>query len=153
MFTRIDPFLGWNVLLIIPRDLGEYEEDEHPYAPVKGWRSGPDPDDVRSAVRTLLAAKDPLFYVGEGVLYADATSELLQLAELAQVPVLTTLKAKGAFPENHPLSVGVRGSLAEHFLKKAEISFDTREGLRNSRFAMPNRLTGWMAVRQFPLKA
>jgi thiamine pyrophosphate-dependent acetolactate synthase large subunit-like protein len=54
------------VLLIVPRDLGEYEEDEHPYAPVKGWRSGPDPDDVRSAVRTLLAAKDPLFYVGEG---------------------------------------------------------------------------------------
>ena len=113
-FTQLRSGRPGPVLLIIPRDLGEYEEDEHPYAPVKGWRSGPDPDDVRSAVRTLLAAKDPLFYVGEGVLYADATSELLQLAELAQVPVLTTLKAKGAFPENHPLSVGVRGSLAEH---------------------------------------
>ena len=33
----------------IPRDLGEYDEDEHPYAPVKGWRTGPDPDDVKSA--------------------------------------------------------------------------------------------------------
>jgi thiamine pyrophosphate-dependent acetolactate synthase large subunit-like protein len=42
--------------------------------------------------------------------------ELQQFAELAQVPVLTTLKDKSAFPENHPLSVGVRGSLAEHFL-------------------------------------
>src|SRR6185369_7456695 len=114
-FTQLRSGRPGPVLLIIPRDLGEYEEDEHPYAPVKGWRSGPDPDDVRSAVRTLLAAKDPLFYVGEGVLYADATSELLRFAELAQLPVLTTLKAKGAFPENHPLSVGVRGSLAEHF--------------------------------------
>ena len=114
-FTQLRSGRPGPVLLIIPRDLGEYEEDEHPYAPVKGWRSGPDPDDVRSAVRTLLAAKDPLFYVGEGVLYADATSELLQLAELAQVPVLTTLKAKGAFPENHPLSVG-RARLARRAL-------------------------------------
>jgi thiamine pyrophosphate-dependent acetolactate synthase large subunit-like protein len=134
-FTQLRSGRPGPVLLIIPRDLGEYEEDEHPYAPVKGWRSGPDPDDVRSAVRTLLAAKDPLFYVGEGVLYADATSELLQLAELAQVPVLTTLKAKGAFPENHPLSVGVRGSLAEHFLKKADVLFSIGSSLFPNRFS------------------
>ena len=134
-FTQLRSGRPGPVLLIIPRDLGEYEEDEHPYAPVKGWRSGPDPDDVRSAVRTLLAAKDPLFYVGEGVLYADATAELLQLAELAQVPVLTTLKAKGAFPENHPLSVGVRGSLAEHFLKKADVLFSIGSSLFPNRFS------------------
>ena len=134
-FTQLRSGRPGPVLLIVPRDLGEYEEDEHPYAPVKGWRSGPDPDDVRSAVRTLLAAKDPLFYVGEGVLYADATSELLQLAELAQVPVLTTLKAKGAFPENHPLSVGVRGSLAEHFLKKADVLFSIGSSLFPNRFS------------------
>src|SRR5204862_206559 len=85
------------------------------FSRVKSWRSGPDPDDVKTAVRTLLGAKDPLLYVGEGVLYAGATSELLKFAELAQVPVLTTLKGKSAFPENHPLSVGCRGSLAEHF--------------------------------------
>src|SRR5262249_12979974 len=84
-------------------------------------------------VRTLLGARDPLFYVGEGVVYADATSELLRLAELAQVPVLTTLKAKGAFPENHSLSVGVRGSLAEHFLKKADVLFSIGSSL------FPNR--------------
>ena len=134
-FTQLRSGRPGPVLLIVPRDLGEYEEDEHPYAPVKGWRSGPDPDDVRSAVRTLLAAKDPLFYVGEGVLYADATAELLQLAELAQVPVLTTLKAKGAFPENHPLSVGVRGSLAEHFLKKADVLFSIGSSLFPNRFS------------------
>jgi len=134
-FTQLRSGRPGPVLLIVPRDLGEYEEDEHPYAAVKGWRSGPDPDDVRSAVRALLAGKDPLFYVGEGVLYADATAELLQLAELAQVPVLTTLKAKGAFPENHPLSVGVRGSLAEHFLRKADVLFSIGSSLFPNRFS------------------
>jgi acetolactate synthase-1/2/3 large subunit len=123
------------VLLLIPRDLGEYDPDEHPYAPVKGWRSGPDPDDVRSAVRALLAAKDPLLHVGEGVCYADASAELLQFAEAAQVPVLTTLKAKGAFPENHPLSVGVRGSMADHFLRKCDLLFSIGSSLFPGRFS------------------
>ena len=94
-FTQLRSGRPGPVLLIIPRDLGEYEEDEHPYVPVKGWRSGPDPDDVKAAVKALLAAKAPLLHVGEGVLYADATSELRRFAELAQLPVLTTLKAKG----------------------------------------------------------
>jgi acetolactate synthase-1/2/3 large subunit len=134
-FTHLRSGRPGPVLLIVPRDLGEYDESEHPYAPVKGWRSAPDPDDVRSAVKALLAARDPLFYVGEGVLYADAAAELRQLAELAQVPVLTTLKAKGAFPENHPLSVGVRGSHAEHFLKKCDLLFSIGSSLFPNRFS------------------
>ncbi len=134
-FTQLRSGRPGPVLLIVPRDLGEYEEDEHPYAPVKGWRSGPDPDDVKAAVAALLAATDPLLYVGEGVLYADATRELLQFAELAQVPVLTTLKGKSAFPENHPLSVGIRGSLAEHFLRKADVLFSIGSSLFPNRFS------------------
>ena len=134
-FTQLRSGRPGPVLLLIPRDLGEYDEDEHPYAPVKGWRSGPDPDDVKAAVKTLLAARDPLLHVGEGVLYADATGELLRFAELAQVPVLTTLKAKGAFPENHPLSVGIRGSLAEHFLRKADVLFSIGSSLFPNRFS------------------
>ncbi len=134
-FTQLRSGRPGPVLLVVPRDLGEYEEDEHPYSLVKGWRSGPDPDDVKAAVRTLLEARDPLLYVGEGVLYADATSELLQFAELAQVPVLTTLKAKGAFPEHHPLSVGVRGSLADHFLNKADVLFAIGSSLFPNRFS------------------
>jgi len=134
-FTQLRSGRPGPVLLIVPRDLGEYELDEHPYTTVKGWRSGPDPDDVKSAARTLLEAESPLLYIGEGVLYADATSELRQFAELAQVPVLTTLKAKGAFPENHPLSVGVRGSLAEHFLNKADVLFAVGSSLFPNRFS------------------
>jgi acetolactate synthase-1/2/3 large subunit len=134
-FTQLRSGRPGPVLLVVPRDLGEYDTDEYPYAPVKGWRSGPDPDDVAAAVKALLAAKDPLLYVGEGVYYADATSELLQFAEAAQVPVLTTLKAKGAFPENHPLSVGVRGSLAEHFLRKCDVLFSIGSSLFPNRFS------------------
>ena len=134
-FTQLRSGRPGPVLLVVPRDLGEYDTDEHPYAPVKGWRTGPDPDDVKSAIKALLAAKDPLLYVGEGVYYADATSELLQFAEAAQVPVLTTLKGKGTFPENHPLSVGVRGSLAEHFLRKADLLFSIGSSLFPNRFS------------------
>src|SRR5437899_2743498 len=110
-------------------------EAEHAYAPVKGWRSGPDPDDVKSAIKVLLAAKNPLLHVGEGVLYADATAELLQFAEAAQVPVMTTLKAKGAFPENHPLSVGIRGSLTEHYLRGCDVLFSIGSSLFPGRFS------------------
>ena len=134
-FTHLRSGRPGPVLLLIPRDLGEYEEDEHPYTPVKGWRSGPDPEDVRAAVRTLLAAKNPLLYVGEGVLYADATAELLTFAEAAQVPVLTTLKGKSAFPEDHPLSVGVRGSLADHFLNECDVLFSIGSSLFPNRFS------------------
>jgi thiamine pyrophosphate-dependent acetolactate synthase large subunit-like protein len=134
-FTHLRSGRPGPVLLLVPRDLGEYDDAEHPYSPVKGWRSGPDPDDVRSAARVLLDAKHPLLFVGEGVLYADATAELRELAELAQVPVLTTLKAKGAFPENHPLSVGVRGSHAEHFLRQADVLFSVGASLFPNRFS------------------
>ncbi|MGZ8268136.1 MAG: thiamine pyrophosphate-dependent enzyme, partial [Burkholderiales bacterium] len=134
-FTHLRSGRPGPVLLIVPRDLGEYDEIKHPYAPVKGWRSGPDPDDVKAAVKVLLAAKDPLLYVGEGVYYADATAELLQFAELAQVPVLTTLKAKGAFPENHTLALGVRGSLAAHFLEKCDLLFSIGSSLFPNRFS------------------
>lgn len=134
-FTHLRSGRPGPVLLIVPRDLGEYDEAQYPYVPVKGWRSGPDPDDVKAAVKALLAAKDPLLYVGEGVYYADATNELLQFAEMAQVPVLTTLKAKGSFPETHPLSVGVRGSHAAHFLNKCDLLFSLGSSLFPNRFS------------------
>jgi thiamine pyrophosphate-dependent acetolactate synthase large subunit-like protein len=128
------------VMVTLPRGIGDYDEAEYPYEPVKGWRSGPDPDDVRAAVKALLAAKKPLMYVGEGVFYGDATAELLQFAELAQVPVLTTLKGKSAFPENHPLSVGVRGEVASHFLHNSDLVFAIGTSLSPGRFghAIPN---------------
>ncbi len=128
------------VLLTIPRGLGEYDEEEYPYTPVKGWKWAPDPDDVRDAVKAILAAKNPLLYAGEGVFYGDATDELLQFAESAQVPVLTTLKAKSTFPENHPLSLGVRGELADEYLPKCDLLLAVGSSISPGRFshAIPN---------------
>jgi acetolactate synthase I/II/III large subunit len=139
-FTQLRSGRPGPVLLIVPPNLGEYDENEYPYTPVKGWRSAPDPDDVKAAVKALLQAQNPLLYVGEGVFYSQATDALLQFAELAQVPVLTTLKGKSAFPENHPLSVGTRGSLAEHFLHKCDLLFAIGSSLFPNRFshAIPN---------------
>lgn len=109
------------VLVQLPRNLGEYDEEEHPYTPVKGWRYQGDPRDVKVAARTLRSARRPLIYAGQGVFYADACDELQELAELLQAPVLTTLKGKSCFPEDHPLSVGVRGVPAERFLKRSDL--------------------------------
>jgi acetolactate synthase-1/2/3 large subunit len=134
-FTQLRSGRPGPVLLIVPPNLGEYDEDEHPYTPVKGWRSAPDADDVKAAVKALLAAEHPLFYVGEGIFYGHATDELLQFAELAQVPVLTTLKAKSALPENHPLALGVRGPLADHFLPKCDLLFAIGSSLFPNRFS------------------
>ncbi|MFC1712686.1 thiamine pyrophosphate-dependent enzyme [Candidatus Poribacteria bacterium] len=128
------------VLITLPRGIGSYDEDQYPYTPVKNSRWAPDPDDVKAAIKALLGAKNPLLFVGEGVFYGDATDELLTFAEMAQIPVLTTLKAKSAFPENHPLSVGVRGELATGFLKKCDLLFAVGASLTPGHFAhsVPN---------------
>ena len=128
------------VLVTLPKAMGAYDADEYPYAPVKGWRSAPDPVDVRSAIGALVAAQRPLLYVGEGIYYADATDELMAFAEMAQVPVLTTLKAKSAFPEDHPLSVGARGEPATRALETCDLVFaiGTSLGGGHFRHAIPD---------------
>jgi acetolactate synthase-1/2/3 large subunit len=64
---------------------------------------------VAEAARLLIDAARPCLFVGHGVNVAGAWQELLELAELLRIPVVTTPKAKGAFPEDHPLSYGVFG--------------------------------------------
>ena len=64
---------------------------------------------VREAARMIADAKRPVLYVGGGVIKADASPELLELAELTGAPVVTTLMARGAFPDSHPLHLGMPG--------------------------------------------
>jgi acetolactate synthase-1/2/3 large subunit len=64
---------------------------------------------VREAARLLVASKRPVLYVGGGVLKSHATEELRQLAELTGAPVVTTLMARGAFPDSHPQHLGMPG--------------------------------------------
>jgi len=64
---------------------------------------------VREAARLIAVARRPVFYVGGGVLKARAAAELRQLAELTGIPVVTTLMARGAFPDSHPQHLGMPG--------------------------------------------
>lgn len=64
---------------------------------------------VIEAARELVYAKKPAMLVGSGVIASNASMEVLELAEMLNIPVATTPKAKGAFPEDHPLSLGVMG--------------------------------------------
>jgi thiamine pyrophosphate-dependent acetolactate synthase large subunit-like protein len=80
---------------------------------------------VRRTVKALLAANQPVLCAGQGVLYAEATNELVELAETLDAPVMTTLLGKSCFPENHPLSLGAGASSSPdgvyHFLAKADL--------------------------------
>ena len=64
---------------------------------------------VREAAKMMAEAKRPVLYVGGGVIKAEASAELLQLADLTGAPVVTTLMARGAFPDSHPLNLGMPG--------------------------------------------
>lgn len=105
-------------------DLADYS-----YEPVKGWRYHGDPRDVEQAVRALLAARKPVIYAGQGIFYGDACGELIEFAELVQVPVMTSLLAKSAFPENHPLSIGVRDIPVDYYLGGSDLVFGIGESL------------------------
>ena len=69
-------------------------------------KQSPDPAKVKEAVELLSNAERPLIWAGGGCREADVTTELAQLAESLNAPVITTPEGKGAIPENHPLSVG-----------------------------------------------
>ena len=64
---------------------------------------------IKEAAHLILRAEKPILYVGGGVLKARAASALRELAEMLQIPVVTTLMARGAFPDNHPLCLGMPG--------------------------------------------
>ena len=139
-FTMLRSGRPGPVVLAVPNAAGIYDETVDPYAPVKGWKSAPDPSDVVTAVDLLMGAQNPLIYAGEGVIYAGASAELTAFAELVNTPVITTLKAKGAFPENHPLFVGVRGDHPIEYLEKSDVILAVGSSLSPGRFThgIPN---------------
>ncbi len=134
-FTMLRTGRPGPVVLAIPDAGGLYDETADPYVPIKGWKSAPDPEDVAKAIELLLSARNPLIYAGEGVIYAGASAELTSFAELANTPVISTLKAKGAFPENNPLFVGVRGDQVDEYLAKSDLILAIGSSLSPGRFS------------------
>ena len=78
---------------------------------IRGYHPWTDPDvtNVERAIIMLLDAERPVILAGGGVIISAAFAELQATAELLMIPVVTTFKGKGAFPENHPLSLGPIG--------------------------------------------
>jgi acetolactate synthase I/II/III large subunit len=101
------------VLVDIPRDIQEAEmEFRYPDdVDLPGWKPATrgHPRQIAEAARQIAAAERPVLYVGGGTLNADACAELLELAEVGRLPVVTTLMAKSAFPESHELHFGWPG--------------------------------------------
>ncbi len=101
---------------------------------------------INDAAALIASSSKPVFYVGGGVIKANASRELLELAELLGAPVVTTLMARGAFPDSHPLHMGMPGMhgtvAAVTALQKADLlitlgaRFDDRVTGKLSTFAV-----------------
>ena len=131
------------VLLEIPEDVSneEFDDAKFHYEPVKAARPAGDPADIRATAKALIAAQNPVIRAVNGVLLAQATGELIELAELLQIPVFSTLASKSVFPENHPLALGAGGrtrpKMVMDFLKKADLVFAIGSSCTKEGFTTP----------------
>jgi acetolactate synthase-1/2/3 large subunit len=143
-FARVRMGRPGPVMVEIPSDIGSEEIDAslvENYRPVKTTVAGANVQAVAEAAEALLNAKNPVIYAGQGVLYAEATDELVKLAEALQIPVTTTMAGKSAFPEKHPLSLGsssgVMNAAALEFLTKADLIFAIGSSLTSHGMTTP----------------
>lgn len=101
------------VLVDIPKDVlqNEMTFSWPPEMKLPGYRpvTKPHGKQIREAARMIAKAERPVLYVGGGVIKADASAQLIELAELTGIPVVTTLMARGAFPDSHRLHYGMPG--------------------------------------------
>ncbi len=88
------------------------------------WEPKPDPARLKEAARLLSQGQRPLLYAGGGCIAAGAQDALKALAVKLQIPVTNTLLGKGAFPEQHPLSVGMLGMHGTAYANKAVTACD-----------------------------
>ncbi len=138
-FTALRSGRPQPVMLELPHEVCSAEfKGELTYDPVPRMRPAADPGAVQEAAEHLLGASVPLIWAGQGVLYAEATDELREVAELLGAPVMTTLQGKSAFPENHELSVGVGAyaitAMAVHYLRQCDLILAVGSSLSRAPF-------------------
>ena len=147
-FTTLRSGSPGPVVLEMPEDvlLTEAPDQVFDYEPVgPGRKPSPDPQDIERAAELLVQAQYPIMNVGGGVLWAEAWDEARELAELLSMPVASTLVGKGAFPEDHPLSLGggvyprskFASGQAIHINRKADAVLSV-----GTSFRMPNATDG-----------
>ena len=126
-FTKLRSGRLGPVLLEIPADVAtaDLPEELFNYEPPRAVLQQADSSDVSRAAKAILAADHPIIHAGQGILYAEATPELIELAEFLQAPVMTTLSGKSGFPETHPLALGAGGpsttGMVNKYLKGADL--------------------------------
>ena len=100
---------------------------ESTFAQRPAFRPEADPESVRAAALALTSAQRPVIVAGGGVTSSGAQREIVELAEMLNIPVATSLNAKGTIPDNHPLAVGVVGSYsrwcANRVVSEADLVF------------------------------
>src|SRR5207253_966190 len=115
------------VLIDVPMDVFSQQVSAEPIVvsrrPNYGRAAG-DPAGIEAAADLLAAAKSPLIFAGNGATLSEASAELLQVAELLSIPVATTLMAKGIFPEDHALSLGMTGIWGTRIANETALNAD-----------------------------
>jgi tartronate-semialdehyde synthase len=134
------------VLIDLPLDVqtAEIEFDADTYAPLPLYKPGATRAQVEKALAMLHASERPLIVAGGGVINADASDLLVELAEVTGVPVIPTLMGWGAIADDHPLMAGMAGLQTQHRYGNATLlASDFVLGIGN-RWA--NRHTGSIEV-------
>jgi thiamine pyrophosphate-dependent acetolactate synthase large subunit-like protein len=142
-FTKLRNGRRRPVLLELPPDVAAEQVDETRlrYEPTRRYASAADARDVTRAIEMLRTARKPMLYVGQGVLWGEAAPELRAFAEQIGVPVMTTTLAKGVFPEDHPLALGIGGvevtGMVDHYLRECDLVLALGASLTPSLAATP----------------
>ena len=115
------------VLIEIPAEIWDQNLNELNYTPVKKNLVRPDYSEINDITNVIINAKNPVLYAGQGIMYSDAEKELLNFAEILNIPLMTTMPVKSSFPENHELSLGSSAvsttKMISHFLNKSDVVF------------------------------
>jgi len=118
----------------LPEDIFKAEYDDSTmtvdpsYGSVPPHRFAPDLESVRAAINILQSASRPVMLIGGGARLSDAGKQVVAFAEALAIPIATSLSGKGVIAENHPLSLGVIGTLggssvAKKFVEEADVIF------------------------------
>ena len=131
------------VLVDIPKDV-LFEEAEFEYpdtVDLPGYKPKLDghPNQIRKAARLIKGAKRPVILAGHGVIISQAYGELRELAEKAQIPVITTLLGISSFPDDHVLCVGMPGM---HGMAYASLAIEEADLLVALGMRFDDRVTG-----------
>jgi len=113
------------------------------YRPPALMQQVPAPGDIEDAAAALLGAKRPLLWAGAGVLFAGASAELRELAELVAAPVFCTMPGKSAFDERHPLALGAGSRAttgpAHHWFESCDLVLALGSSLTRTPYGQPLR--------------